>query len=350
VGGSIETTLVSLERQAACLRKLERHTDAATLLREARGLFALAPGFTGRCEVLVMLGDSLEVSTHLLTARATHSHTSTPTHSSPATDCSGVTIPASPHHSSNPHPHQPTNPPHPTPTPTSPHSILCTNPLVQRSGDIAAAAAEGWVPLERTQDCIACGRLALWDAAPSRLARLAHVRGDVVTAAAHWLAAATLFGGCTSTALREARAEALCFAGLSATERGVLDHDPSALREGANHFAAALEEMASLSVSDDAATELLQLASAGATATAAQCAGSSWPINERDTAALDASVATLHGAWLLRCSKDEVAADARFSYARDTATKGRGGNAADPLSMAAASATRLLQRDATDQQ
>ena len=60
-GGSIETTLVSLERQAACLRKLGRHHDAAALLREAGGLFPLAPGFSGRCEVLVMLGDSLEV-------------------------------------------------------------------------------------------------------------------------------------------------------------------------------------------------------------------------------------------------------------------------------------------------
>lgn len=198
------------------------------------------------------------------------------------------------------------------------------------------------------QDCIACSRLGLWDAAPSRLARLAHVRGELSTAAAHWTSAATLFGGCSSTELREARADALCFAGLSAAELGVVTHETAALEEAAGHFAAALNEMAALPISDDAATELLQLASAGAAATAAHC-GTTWPVGERDRASLDATIATLHGVWLLRCSKDAVAADARFLYAQGTAAADQSGNAADPLSMPAASATRLLNRDAKAQ-
>jgi hypothetical protein len=53
--------LVSLERQAACLRGLGRYAEAVRLLREAVGLFGFAPTFSGRCEVLVMLGDSLEM-------------------------------------------------------------------------------------------------------------------------------------------------------------------------------------------------------------------------------------------------------------------------------------------------
>jgi len=59
-GGAVSITLVSLERQAVCLRALGRHPDAVAALTEATALFGFAPEFSGRCDVVAMLGDSLE--------------------------------------------------------------------------------------------------------------------------------------------------------------------------------------------------------------------------------------------------------------------------------------------------
>lgn len=226
---SLSKALVSLERQGACLRGLDQHEDAVKLLREAVGLFSFVPTFSGRCEVVVMLGDSLE-----------------------------------------------------------------------RMDRPADAITEGWTRLASIDECAACSRLSLWEASESRLGRLAHLAGNLDEAARNWTQAASVLGGCAAERLKADRAEALCLGGLSSLEKAVSGTSTGNPTDAAEMFGSALVLAAMLS---DAAfsdgTDVLTVASAGATAAAQPCVAH-WPaqpgLNSRKGAG-----PVLFALWALRC-------------------------------------------------